>query len=145
MLLRTTRAQRRGSGAAERREAVAWNRWLGINTLQYEKPNIDGAIRHRPLSFEVLPQTLSIGKQRFGIIDYAPKSVALGMSSIVLNIDNQLSADVLRVSSVPNKLQFQNQAMRWKEEIHPSAGPSVARRKFFGPNIGNPWAQQGVE
>jgi hypothetical protein len=75
-----------------------------------------------------------------GIKDCAPQVFAIWMSSVVVNINDQLIANPLGMISVANEFQFDYEGMRRKKKIHPRAGTCIARRKLLRPDVGNPWS-----
>jgi hypothetical protein len=67
------------------------------------------------------------------------------MSTVVLDIDDELIADLAAVLSIADELEFEHESMRREQEVHARARTRITWSELFRPNVGHPRAQQRVQ
>jgi hypothetical protein len=63
----------------------------------------------------------------------------------MLDVNDEFIANFYRMGPVADTLCFDNEFMRWQQEIHPGAGTSIAGCELFGAYISDPWPKLGMK
>src|SRR5712692_2356911 len=118
---------------------------MDLSHRQHKHAHFYGTVPDRSLSLKVARESVRIGDEMTWIVHDTPERVAIWMFSVVLDVDNELFAHFSTVSSITNKLQLEDDAMRRQKKVHPRTRPGVARCEFLWADIRDPRPKESVK